>query len=327
MMERNEGKIINEKLDNMPLAIKTFENMEQRYPQSEYRLETYYAIFLMYMRMNDLPMAETYKKKLLHYFPESAYGTAVADPNLFDNLRQMADKQDSVYMATYEAYLAGQSSEVHDAYQFVHDKWPLSNLMPKFLFLHALSFVQEGDTKSFQEALEQLTATYPESDVSPLASLMVKGLHEGRHVQSGDTPRGMLWNASLRQANDSTAIDSTMQFVDDDYAPHLLLLTFKTDSLNQNDLLFEIAKFNFENYLVKDFDLEFIDTGNGLTVLVISGFSDLYELEDYHDRMDASPTLLLPETITQIDISDDNFRLLLRGRTFEEYFEWIEGLE
>lgn len=321
----NEGKIINEKLDNLPLAIKTFELMEQRYPQSEYRLESYYAIFLMYMRLNNLPMAEAYKKKLLQAFPDSPYGKAIADPNLFDNLRQMADQQDSVYMKTYEDYLAGESSVVHDTYEFVHDKWPLSNLMPKFLFLHALSFVQEGDTKSFQEALEQLTATYPESDVSPLASLMVKGLHEGRHVQSGDIPRGMLWNASLRQANDSTAIDSTMQFVDDDYAPHLLLLTFKTDSINQNDLLFEIAKFNFENYLVRDFDLEIINTAGGLSVLVISGFEDLDQLLDYHDRMERSQTLVLPDGIVQIDINEPNFRALLAGRTFEDYFQWAQA--
>ena len=320
----NEGKIIDEKLENFPLAIRTFQDMERRYPESVYRLEAYYAIFLMYMRMGDVANADIYKQKLIDTFPESAYGIAVADPNYIDNLRQMARGQDSLYIQTYAAYLGGQSEQVHDAYYFVHDKWPLSPLMPKFIFLHALSFVQEGDKAAFLEALEQLTATYPESDVSPLASLMVKGIHEGRDVQAGEVTRGMMWGASLRQAGDSTALDTTQMFVDDDFAPHLLLLTFQTDSLNQNDLLFEVAKFNFENYLVRDFDLEIIDTGGGLSVLVISGFANLDELLDYHNRMDRSQTLVLPPGIVQIDINEPNFRALLGGRTFDQYFEWVQ---
>ena len=310
----NEGVIINEKLENFPL--------------------------LMYMRMADMAQrkgetarqnkmlaeAELWRRKLMDSYPESSYGVAVSDPNYIETLREMAKGQDSLYIHTYEEYLAGNTKLVHDNYNFVHEKWPLSKLMPKFLFLHALSYVQDGDSKSFKEALEQLTATYPESDVSPLASLMIKGYREGRELQLGSKVRSMMWGTSLKRGDGSEeTADASMQFLDDDNVPHVLLLAFKTDSLSniQNDLLFEIAKFNFENYLVKDFDLEIIDTGNGLSVLVISGFDNLDELLDYHDRMDASDTFELPDGITQI--GDPNFRLLLRGKTFEEYFDWVQA--
>ena len=275
-----------------------------------------------------LAEAELWRRKLMDSYPESAYGVAVSDPNYIETLREMAKGQDSLYIHTYEEYLAGNTKIVHDNYNFVHEKWPLSKLMPKFLFLHALSFVQDGEGQQFKETLEQLTATYPESDVSPLASLMIKGYREGRELQLGSQVRSMMWGTSLRRGDGSEeAVDESMQFLDDDNVPHVLLLAFKTDSLSniQNDLLFEIAKFNFENYLVKDFDLEIIDTGGGLSVLVISGFDDLDELLDYHDRMDDSDTFVLPDGITQIDISDPNFRLLLRGKTFEEYFNWVQA--
>ena len=84
--------------------------------------------------------------------------------------------------------------------------------LPKFLFLHALSYVQDGDSKSFKEALEQLTATYPESDVSPLASLMIKGYREGRELQLGSQVRSMMWGTSLRRGDGSEeAVDESMQ--------------------------------------------------------------------------------------------------------------------
>ena len=317
----NMGVIINEKLDDLPLAIQTFEQLEQRYPQSAHRLDMYYAIYLMYMRMNQTDKAEAYRQKLMHSFPASAYAIAVSDPDYIDNLQQMAAQEDSLYIATYNAYIASESQKVHDTYRWVSEHWPLTRLMPKFLFIHALSYVQEGDTESFRESLEQLTATYPSSDVSPLASQMVKGIHEGRNVQKGATTKGMTWNSTLQQ--EGTEADSMVTFIDNDDIPHLLLLAYKTDSISQNDLLFEIAKFNFENYLVKDFDLEIMTTGD-LSILIISKFDNIDALIEYHDRMDHSATLNLPEGIYMIDISETNFRALLKGRTFDEYFQWAK---
>lgn len=318
----NMGVIINERLENFPLSISTFLNLENRYPETAYRLEFYYAIYLMYMRMNRPDEAETYRRKLMDTFPESAYAVAVSDPHYIETLRNMTARQDSLYMETYRAYMNGESSVVHRNYTFIHEKWPLSALMPKFLFLHALSFIQDGNITAFKEALEQLTALYPESDVSPLASLMVKGVQEGRTVQSGTAPRGLLWTTSLRLNGDSTTVTSKAEFTDDPNLPHLLLLAYATDSISQNDLLFEVAKFNFENYLIKDFDLEIINTGL-LSLLVIRGFDNYEELLDYREKMTYRAGLILPAGVTAINISEANFRTLLEGRTFEEYFQFI----
>ena len=95
----NMGVIINEKLDDLPLAIQTFEQLEQRYPQSAHRLDMYYAIYLMYMRMNQTDKAEAYRQKLMHSFPASAYAIAVSDPDYIDNLQQMAAQEDSLYLS------------------------------------------------------------------------------------------------------------------------------------------------------------------------------------------------------------------------------------
>lgn len=319
----NMGVIINEKLENLPVAIRTFERLETRYPETDYRLEMYYSTYLMSMRLGDTSKAEIYRQKLINTFPESAYALAISNPNYIQNLRYMSVAEDSLYIATYHAYLNNSSDSVHTNYEWVHDNWPLTKLMPKFLFLHALSFVQEGDIDAFRQNLEQLTALYPNSDVSPLAGQMVKGIHEGRNVQAGTTPKGMEWKSSLRRSGDESIADSIVNFIDDDNLPHILLLAYNNDSISQNDLLFEVAKFNFENYLVKDFDLEIIDTGT-LSVLVISKFDNLDGLIEYHNRMDASPTLSLPDSIFMIDISEPNFRALLSGKTFDEYFQWVE---
>ena len=64
-------------------------------------------------------------------------------------------------------------------------KYPLSKLMPKFMFIDALSYVTENNQDKFKEVLTMLLERYPESDVSPLASDYMRGLSQGRKLHSG----------------------------------------------------------------------------------------------------------------------------------------------
>ena len=47
---------------------------------------------------------------------------------------------------------------------------------------------------------------FPDTDITPMASAMVKGLNQGRKINgSGGNLRGMFW--STRLSNDTTAAD------------------------------------------------------------------------------------------------------------------------
>lgn len=322
----NMGVIFNQQLSNLPLAIKTLVNLENRYPKTDRSLDIFYEVYLMYMRLNDEANAEIYKQKILNQFPTSPYATALRDPNYIRNLREMEQKQNELYEQTYAAYLDGNSAEVHKNYQFVVDKWPLSKLMPNFLFLHALSFVSENNEVAFKQNLEKLTALYGESQMAPLAGEMIKGISQGRRIDAeGGTAQGMIWKTRLITGDDEMmAIDSLAPaFELKQDVPHLLVLAFPTDSVSVNQLLFDVARYNFTNFLVKDFDLETI-TFNELSMLIVKGFDTFEELGEYRLRMTLPQGLKLPDNVTPVMISDANFRLLLEGRSFDDYFSFIE---
>lgn len=322
----NMGVIFNQQLENLPLAIKTLINLENRYPNTERSLDIFYEVYLMYMRLHDEASAEVYKQKILSHFPDSPYAVALRDPDYIRNLREMEQKQNELYEETYTAYLAGDSRKVHKNYEFVVEKWPLSKLMPNFLFLHALSFVADNDEPAFKENLEKLTALYGESQMAPLAGQMIRGISEGRRIDSNGRPaQGMIWKTRLiAGGGDMAAVDSLAPvFEMKQEAPHLLVLAFQTDSVSVNQLLFDVARYNFTNFLVKDFDLETI-TFNELSMLVIKGFDNFEELGEYRLRMALPQGLKLPDNVTPVMISDANFRLLLEGRSFDDYFSFIE---
>ena len=224
----NMGVIINQQLENLPLAIKTFEDLDNRYPESLRKLDIYYEIYLMYMRLNEIAAAEVYKQKILSIFPSSSYAVALNDPDYIDNLRDMDRKQSELYEETYALYLAGNTSAVHSNYELVKEKWPLAKLMPKFLFLHALSYVNENNPTAFRDNLEQLTALYGSSDVASMAESMARGIRDGKRLASGSLARGMIWETRLKNGNfssDTTSIEVKIN----QNAQNLLVWAFRTD--------------------------------------------------------------------------------------------------
>ena len=215
---------------------------------------------------------------------------------------------------------------MHDNRAFMEQKYPLSPLMPKFLFLDALAHVGDKQYDQFKEGLRNLLERYPQADVSPLASTMLKGVAQGRQgAQGGGNLRGMIWKARL--TNDTTTVfnDSLRAtFTQDLNAPHVLLLVYATDSVSSNQLLFDVAKHNFTNFVVKDFDLE-IMTFNEISMLVVKGFSNFEELSHYRRLLDNSETFRYPPGVKPIMISEDNFKKLLEGYSFEDYFLFLEN--
>ena len=59
------------------------------------------------------------------------------------------------------------------------EKYPLSPLMPKFLFLDALAYIGDKQYDHFKAGLKDLLERYPQADVSPMATTMLKGVAQG----------------------------------------------------------------------------------------------------------------------------------------------------
>ena len=67
-------------------------------------------------------------------------------------------------------------------------RYPLSDIMPKFMFLHALAYVTESKPEEFNQTLRELLERYPDTDVTPLASAWLKGMAQGQCSASAVLP-------------------------------------------------------------------------------------------------------------------------------------------
>ena len=318
----NMGIILKDKMEDFNASRSEFNRLLSQYPDNIYRLDVYYNMYIMAVRENSIAESNKYRDLILEHFPESGYGIAMRDPNYFDNLKMMNVQQETLYESTYEAYLNNRNAEVHDAYKYMTEKFPLSRIMPKFMFLHALSFITEKDSEQFNATLKELLEKYPDTDITPLASSYLKQMAQGRKLESSSSNlRGMFWETKL--GNDSVAnanASKAAEFTINEQEPHYLVLLFPTDVISANQLLFEVARHNFTAFTIKSFDLELMNFDK-LGLVIIKGCRNLEELKQYRKIMDESADFKLPPQVRPVEISESNFKILINeGRSFEEYF-------
>lgn len=138
--------------------------------------------------------------------------------------------------------------------------------------------------------------------------------------------RGMVW--STRLTNDTTAADIERKltpFSEERNKPHYYVMAYPTDSVSANELLFNVARHNFNSFVVKDFDLEQMTFGR-MGLLLVKGFANFNEVSHYKSVLEADKGLVIPPMVRHVLISVDNFNILLNeGRSLEEYFDYLEN--
>ncbi|WP_163318453.1 tetratricopeptide repeat protein [Dysgonomonas sp. 520] len=321
----NMGKIYKDKLTDFDLAVDAFNTDLTRFPATPNKEEIYYQLFLIYLQLGDKAMQEQYRAMLMREFPENDYAATLSDPNYEWNMLNMTLLQDSIYDATYNAYLDSKINAVRNNYQSIKEKYPLAKLMPKFMLLNALTYAQTNDEMKFKDNLQELVDTYPQSDVSEYASGILKNLLSGRRLASDNSPtRGMIWD--LRFSDEEMAMHpDSIQFVDNRDANHLLLFIYNSKTVDRNQLIYDVAQYNFSSYNRRVFDLDFSEVGQ-IRLLQAKGYKSYDDIKSYMTKAFASESLIsrIDPTVIPVPISVENMATLMRGKSLGEYFEFFK---
>lgn len=323
----NSGLILKDRMNDYKAARKVWDTLMERYPDNVYRLEVYNNLYLMYMRMGREDIADTFRVRIIAGFPESRYAAAMSDPYYLSRMRGMEAAQQSLYEQAYADYLADRNAGVHGAYRKMAGEYPLSPLMPKFMFLHALAYVTEDRPMEFGKVIKDIVDRYPDADVAPLAASWQKGLNEGRKLRSsGSNVRGMLWDIRLSAGDQDAVVSDGPGVIEFTVTPddtYYLVMLFPADELSSNRLLYDVARHNFSTYMVRDFDLEVMNFGR-LGLLIVKGFDNQAELNHYRSLLARDSSFAMPPEVRPVEISKSNFeRLLNAGGSFDDYFRFI----
>lgn len=322
----NLAYIYQTKLEDYQLSQSTYNSLLARYPDSKNKIDIYFNLFQIARSQNDQYQTDIFKNKIIAEFPQSKYAQILSNPGYLASMSKKSQVYDSLYALTYQAYLANNLSFTRQAYEKVKKEAPMSELMPKFMLLNALTYISERKNDEFRNLLRELLEKYPQADVSELAGSMMANAAQGR-VLTGEKINSDIWTKQISstETESTTASEKNIQFSVDPISPHLMLFVFPADSSYNNKLIYEVAGFNFTNFAVRDFDMEMLPL-QGIGLLRVKGFNTYNEAVIYRQRLFGPKGIAsrLPAQLKTVLISEKNFDNLLMGRTFDEYFKFYE---
>ena len=318
----NSGVIFKDKLDNLHLSEKQFTRLNTQYPEFEKMDQAWYHMFLLYSRMQQYTTAETYVDSLKNRFPESEWTILLSDPYFEENARLGVHIEDSLYAATYDAFKQNRHDVIQANAKISAERFPLGVNRPKFIFINGLSLLNQGDAKGCIEELKTVVEKHPQSEVTEMAGMIIKGVQEGRQIYGGKFDLDDIWShRDITLGEDSTSVDTLSAERD---VPFLFILAYQTDSLNENQLLYEMARFNFSNFLVRNFDLN-IERQLGINRMTISGFLNFDEALQYARQLHAAEELAeLLKSCRTLVISEQNLSLIGTRYSYRDYDEFYE---
>lgn len=320
------GLIYKDKLQDMDLAIDAFNTNIHRFPNTPNLQEIYYQLFLIYMRLGDNNMMATYRSKLMNEFASGKYAGPVSQPDYEWNFRNMASLQDSLYNEAYKAYQQADVETVRRNYAAMNTKYPFTDLMPNFTLLNALTYAQVRDAGNLETSLTDLVKKYPKSDITPLASDILERLKSGKILLSDGSPvTGFDWSKAYQGADSLLASKGKiLQYSDTLDVPYVLMLMFKPKTIDRNELLYQVADYNFTNYVIQTFDLSF-DTDPPYEVLQMKGFNSFAAIRSYLSKAYSKEGLIqhLDKAILAVPISTDNYINLLPRLGLERYMAYF----
>ena len=315
------GIIFKDKLNNLNLSEKHLLRLTNNFGDFPQLDEAWYHLFLLYSIQGKQELADNCLSHLKADFPESQWTVLLSDPHFVENSRFGIHIEDSLYAATYDAFKSNRYQEAQGNAVLATERFPLGANQPKFLFISGLSKLNEGDGQGCVELLKQVVEKYPQSEVSEMAGMIVKGVQEGRKLHGGKFDLGDVWSRRdiTMASNDSTGTDTLSAERNTNF---LFILAYQPDSLNENQLLFEMARYNFTNFLVRNFDLQ-IEQDGELHRIVVSGFLSYDEALQYARKLHAASDL--GGTLRQcrsLVISQQNLALLGTRFSYDDYDEF-----
>ena len=320
------GQIYENKLEDMPTAIKTYDELYRRFGVDSLWIDACYSLYNLNAKANNMSNAEKYKNIITSNFPNTAYAAILGHPEYALHQREILLLQDSLYEASFNAYTRNDFQTVMNNYKYMSLTYPISSLMPKFAFLNALSVGKNGDQEAMKESLANLIKKYPQSDVCSTAKDILALMGQGKTVVKGGGYGNLITQQQQELEQQSNKPAPPFSAILNNL--HCLLLPIVSDTIDINKVLYKVANFNFSRFVLKDFDMDVRRQATGLRFIVISDFPSFADARHYQDALAEDPALLkiLREAgIMPLPISEDNLKALQLGQSFRAYREFYEN--
>ena len=312
------GILEMEVLEDYRVANKTLTRLYTQFPDFNPKDFLLYKMYLMELRWGDPAQAEQYRKELLQSYPDSKYTTIIGDPDFVVKARYGKHIEDSLYAEAYNAFRDNNFEILDRNCKLSDTQYATGANRSKFLFLEAMSALRAGNLRTFATRLDSVSK-YKDDPISNIATNILNGIKSGKKPVGGQYSITDFWESrkALLHESGETAKADTLNA--NRLEPFTFILTFSPDSIAEGKLLYNISRFNFTTFAIRNFNIS-MARADSVSQIIVEGFANFdevhrYALELYQD----SVCKQVLRNTSPIIISDHNLKLLNDRYTLDEY--------
>ena len=264
------GSVYKEDLNNTKKTISTFEELNTRFPDNKYLLNTYYTLYRIYQDAKNQPKADYYKEKILSEFADSDFAELLRNPNAAADMHAKKSEVEGFYNIVYASYSENNYAQSLSQAREGITKFGKNDYLPKFEFIKSLSLGKVKGVDSLERNLKLLVAMYPTSEVTPLANSILLAIKKQRNPEPPKPVQPII-------KADTFNVDFE--------ASHFLIAIIPDEPKFVSEFKSNLVHFNSVYYSSKKIDISTNILGVGKQLFVLKAFADAKEAMLYYNNL------------------------------------------
>ena len=312
------GFLYLEELNDTINALETYLTFQNRYPENQYRLESWYALYKIYNEKGNTEKALHYKNLIIGNYPDSDYAKVILDPDFYIKQAREKNQAAKLYEKTYQAFDRGQYYRVikladNSIMQFPED----TAYIPRFKYLRAISLGKVEVPDTLYAALDELVASHPDSPVVPMAQSVLRMLQ----IEYGlGTPEDK--NEEL--LNEDGSEPSPFSF--DPEARHLFMIIVISADIETAPLKVRISDFKKKYFRLERLNIKSLLLDNQRTLITIGNFKGKDASDTFYTAIKNDEYVFSgmdTEGFEIFTISMNNYPIFYRDKNVKAYREFF----
>ncbi len=333
------GLIYKERLKDEDNAIESFNRITVDYDTSAIAPSAFYQLYRIYYEKELAGSfigtgfkdnSGYYRDIILEDYPDSEYAKLILNPDYISQKNANYEAEKIIYEETFKKFNRRQYNDVLIVCNDVITTQPNNNFLPKYYLIKALTVGAKNDASSFENALKDIIAKFPNTEEADRAAELLGDLNEAKARLAREDAR------KIRDAGSDPVADTadktnpaptpanvdTDMFKMDENSEHFFALIFPKDSENATTVKETIAQFNSEFFKTANLRVtnSFIDKDH--QIVIVRSFKNKAEAMEYFTTFDKNNGMLadlLAKKYPTFTITTKNFTVLFRNKNPEVY--------
>jgi tetratricopeptide (TPR) repeat protein len=311
--------VYRDKMEDIPRTIETFEELNKRYPEHEKQLEVYYALYILFGKMDDPSSADFYKNLILSKYPNSDFAMLIKDPDYLNRDSEEYKRAVAEYERIYKSYFSRgyyvQTVRSCDEAILIYGE---TKLKPKFELMRAIARGNTEGKEAMKADLQDIANRYSENEhgleaQKLLASLSAQEQAEKERIEAE------------KEAEKAKDIEQ-FGYKFEPMSKHNYVIILNDQNVKMNQLKNAIARFNAVNYRMDGLRVSDViyDRSNSLQMLTVKVFGTGARALNYQNNFESSPEIqkLLPEGTIGFVVSFNNYAIFYKSKDHDRYMKW-----